>query len=158
MRPAYTQHNGYQQVPTLPVGAAHGRWRWATRAMWQGLALLLIMNLVACRVRDPIPAAQLPSSAPVMHVSADQIGRAMEEDHFFSDYGYARLLVQGKVSAINQHSNHMVVQLETSVATKVLCELDTPATQVHAGETITVQSSDVQREEAAVGLKHCSIP
>ncbi len=158
MRPLYIQQANAHHADTRSVRTGHiARWR-AARPIWQGVALLMILSLAACRVRDPITVAPLPSSAPVVHVSADQIARAMEADHFFSDYGYARLVVQGKVSAISQQNNQQVVQLETNVLTKVLCELDTPATQLQVGETITVQSSDAQREEAAVGLQHCSIP
>ncbi len=129
--------------------------------------IALVASLAACSLmREPQPVSQpnatLPIVFPTVHATADQVARAMQEDHFFSDYGQTTLLVQGTVSSVNTQDNDVIVALETSVPTKVLCDLGDHPTTVQVGDSITVKSDypqrDASRQSFAVMLKNCSIP
>ena len=121
--------------------------------------LLMASGLPACSIfRQQV--AEPTITLPVVHVTADQIAIAMQEDHFFSDYRSETLLVQGTISTVSQQGSSTTVVLSTSVATAVLCDLGTQTTALHAGDAITVsaQSDAAQRADNAIVLKNCSIP
>ena len=125
------------------------------------LLVLLLANfsgLSACSlVRQQVPTPQLE----VKHVSADEIARAMQEDHFYSDYDPYALIVQGVVTDVRQENNAYILELGTQIDTKVLCDFGNRAPQAKAGESIQILSpraSQAQRQPNAVLLADCSIP
>ncbi len=131
------------------------------------LTLALLAGLSACSLLRESPAAAQPGSTPnpafpVVHVTADQVAQAMEEDHFFADYGYTTLLIQGTVLSARRQAGDLVISLDTSVPTKVMCNLGNYAGIVQVGSTVTVQSvypeRDASRQPSAVMIKNCSIP
>jgi hypothetical protein len=93
-------------------------------------------------------------------VTADDIARAMQEDHFFSDYDQDTLLVRGTVGSVTRQNNDLLVELDTSIETYVLCDLGTASPKLQAGDTITVtaRGADAQRASSAVLLMNCHIP
>jgi hypothetical protein len=121
-------------------------------------ALVLLLALSACsllreQVTSPRPA--------VIRASADQIARAMQEDHFFSDYGHNTLIVQGTALAIRLQGARHILELKTNLDTVVLCDFGSQAPVIKAGELVTVESPDAgqaQRQPNAVLLANCSIP
>lgn len=125
------------------------------------LLILLLINLSilsACSlVRQQVPTPQLE----VKHVSADEIARAMQEDHFYSDYNPYALIVQGVVADVRHENNDYILELGTQIQTKVLCDFGSQAPNARAGDSIeilTPRAHEAQRQPNAVLLTHCSIP
>ena len=132
-----------------------------------GIIILALATLSACKLlREPHPtdlSTPLPSPAfPVVHLTADQVARAMEKDRFFSDYAQNTLLIQGTVFSVKRLEGHLIIGLDTSVPTKVMCDLGIYFGIVHVGAVITVQSTypqrDASRQASAVMLENCTIP
>jgi hypothetical protein len=132
-----------------------------------GFIILALVTLSACKLqREPQPTAQpayLPNpTLPVVHLTADQVARAMEEDRFFSDYAQTTLLIQGTVYSVKRLEGHLIIGLDTTVSTKVMCDLGAYFGIVHLGALVTVQSTnpqrDASRQGSAVMLKNCTIP
>ncbi len=111
--------------------------------------------LVSCAsLREPSPLTPTPAT---VQVTADQIAQAMQEDHFFSDYEGDILQVQGTVANVAAEAGGTVVELQTGIPTKVRCHVDGSISTLQPGAAITVESSQGQRENGAVGLLHCRV-
>lgn len=126
---------------------------------------MFLASLSACAfLREPTPSPQpiVTPIFPIVRVTADQIARAMEQDQFFSQYGESTLLIQGTILLVNQQDNHFMVELDTTVPTKVWCDLGNHSSVVEAGDRITIQSAfpqrDALRQASALVLRNCSIP
>jgi hypothetical protein len=118
-----------------------------------GCTLLSACSLLRQQVATP--------TAQVMHVSADEIALAMQEDHFYSDYNPDSLIVQGVVAGLHQENKVYVLEMATQIDTKVLCDFGSQAPSVKTGESIEVftpHASQAQRQPNAVLLTECSIP
>ena len=124
------------------------------------LAALALLLLAACGIFREPQATLRPTT--VVQVTADDVAQAMDEDRFYSTYGQTTLLVRGTVAALDPQPNHFTVTLATGVRTKVLCDLGSQTPSVHVGDVITVRSADpendVQRQDAAVLIKNCTLP
>ena len=121
---------------------------------------LLLGALAACSVfRQALPT---PVPTTVAQVTADQVAQAMDDDEFYSTYGHTTLLIQGTVAALDPQPSHFTLTLDTGVRTKVLCDLGQQTPPIKVGDTVTVRSAnpenDVQRQEAAVFIKNCTLP
>lgn len=124
-----------------------------------GLIGFLLLGLAACSVlRQQLPT---PTPAPqiILQVTADQIARAMQEDHFYSDYETYTLRVQGTVSGLTQQGSGLTIELNTTVGTGVYCEMRGSAPDLRPCEAITVTApgNEAQRSPGAVLLKHCAL-
>jgi hypothetical protein len=97
-----------------------------------------------------------------VRLTADQVAQAMQQDAFFSTYGQNSLLIQGTVVSINRNGSDLIVILDSTVPTKVECDLGNHESAVHVGETITILSenpgSDASRDAGMVLLRNCRIP
>ncbi len=131
------------------------------------IILLLLAMLSACQyLREPSPTpAPIPSpnpAYPVVHLTADQAARAMEDDEFFSDYGQSTLLIQGTVSATRRQDADLLITLDTTVPTKITCDLANYLGIVRVGDTVTIQSAyprrDASRQGSTLMLKNCTLP
>lgn len=125
------------------------------------LLFVLLANstgLAACGLlRQQVPTPQ----PKVMHVTADVIARAMQEDHFYSDYDPYALMVQGVVTGVRQENKDYILEMATQIDTKVLCDFGSQAPSAKAGDSIEVLTSHAnraQRQPNAVLLVDCSIP
>ena len=94
-----------------------------------------------------------------MTVTAEQVARAMQEDHFFSDYRGETLLVQGTVASVEQKNGETLIRLGTGLPTDVVCDVGTAATPVKAGDSLTAkaQADDAQRSSGSVLLRPCAV-
>jgi hypothetical protein len=103
-----------------------------------------------------LPPTPTPTTA---RVTADQVGTAMAEDHFYEDYGQATLVIQSTVAAVTTANGHARVELRTSQSTKVFCDLAGPAAKLQPGDAVTVRAAgaDAQRSNGAVVLTSCAI-
>jgi hypothetical protein len=100
-------------------------------------------------------------TAQVVHVTADEIALAMQEDHFYSDYDPDALMVQGMVTDVRQVNKDYILEMATQIDTKVLCDFGSQAPNAKKGDSIEVfspQASQAQRQPNAVLLVNCSIP
>ncbi len=127
----------------------------------------LLVILSGCGLlREPRPTVQsIPTpnpTFPVVRVTADQAARAMEQDRFFSDYGQTTLLIQGTVFSVKRQDTDLIIGLDTSVPTKVMCDLGAYLGIVRVGANVTIQSAypqqDASRQPSAVMIKNCTIP
>jgi hypothetical protein len=126
-----------------------------------GLLLLLLAGgwaLAACGLLRQQVATPTPQ---ILHVTADEIALAMQEDHFYSDYDPYSLMVQAKVTDVRQENQETVLEMATQIETKVLCDFGSQAPKAKPGDSIEVFSphaSQAQRQPSAVLLADCSIP
>ena len=131
------------------------------RLVWQySVVLWVFISLAGCNLsalRNPTPT---PLPTAVVKVNADEVARAMQEDNFYGEFSPNMLLIEGTVLSVRRQGSGMEIELQTSVPTKVLCDLSSQANGVQAGDSITVQAlaADAQRAPSAVVLKNCSLP
>ncbi len=127
------------------------------------ITLLLVLlasstGLAACGLLRQ----QVPTSQPkVMHVTADVIARAMQEDHFYSDYNPYALIVQGVVTGVKLENKDYILEMATQIDTKVWCDFGSQEPNAKAGDSIEVLSphaNQAQRQPNVVLLVDCSIP
>ena len=123
-------------------------------------AMLLLICLPACGLlREPLATPQ-PTS--VVQITADQAAQAMDEDRFWAAYGHTVLLIQGTVAAVDPQPDHFILTLGTNRDTVVLCDLGAKTPAIKAGDTITVRSTDpekdVARQPGSVLIHNCAIP
>ncbi len=129
------------------------------RAIIAGAAAVLVVLAIAFAGRGAL-REQVPTPTPaVVHVSADEVALAMQEDRFYSDYVHKTLVVQGTVSAVRQQGNDLLIELTTSIPTRVLCDVGNHGTAASPGDRITVQASsdEAQRGAESVLLQSCSV-
>ena len=127
------------------------------------IVLVLLAGLAGCGSRqEPAPTVRPLPTFPTAHVTADQVARAMQQDAFFANYGQSSLLIQGTVVSIDRRGNDLIVVLDSTVPTKVACDLGNRSSAVRVGETITVLSAnpggDASRDAGMVLLRNCRIP
>lgn len=124
------------------------------------LMLILLAGMPACGLnqvlRQGTPTPILPVEAKV---TADQIAQAMQDDEFYSDYRGNMLIMTGKIHAVNQNNKGTRLELETSLPTKVICDLGTQTVSSKPGDQITIQAlaGEAERAPSAVLLKNCRI-
>lgn len=122
------------------------------------LWLSIFTGLSACgllRQQVPTPTPQ------VLHVTADEVALAMQEDHFYSDYNPYSLIVQGVVADVRQENQHYILEMATQIDTKVRCDFGSQAPDAKPGESIeiiTPHANQAQRQPNAVLLVDCAIP
>jgi hypothetical protein len=127
------------------------------------VVLALLAGLAGCQAQQELPRPIAPTpTQPTVHVTADEVAQAMQQDAFFSTYGQDSLLIQGTVVSINRNGSDLIVVLDSAVPTKVECDLGSRESTVQVGETITVLSenpgSDASRDAGMVLLRNCRIP
>src|SRR6202521_1560732 len=123
-------------------------------------ALVLLICLAGCGLlREPLAT---PRPTSVVQVTADQVAQAMDGDRFYATYGQTTLLIQGTVAGIDPQPSHFILILATSGSTQVLCDLGSKAAAIKAGDTVTVQSADpekdIARQDAGVLIRNCAVP
>ena len=132
------------------------------------LLTFLFAALAGCSILRMQPPASTATSVPVLHVTADEVAIAMQEDAFYAKYGQSTLLIDGTINSISQQDNHPLVEFKTVETIKVFCELDSQAAALQAGTAITVQVANPQQNTSrgispddptlpAVMLKHCQV-
>lgn len=121
------------------------------------ITLLLVFAVAGCSLLRQ--AGPTPAAVPTETVTTEQVARAMQEDHFFSDHRGETLLVQGTVSAVEQKNGETLIRLGTGLPSDVVCDVGTAATTVKAGDSVTAkaQAADAQRSPAAVLLRPCTV-
>jgi hypothetical protein len=146
----------------IPVNFASHKRGGGERKPFEILLLILLLaggyTLSACGLLRQQVATPTPQ---VVHVTADEIALAMQEDHFYADYNPDALMVQGVVTDVRQANNDYILELATQIDTKVLCDFGSQAPNAKKGDSIEVYSPDAhaaQRQDHAVWLVGCSIP
>jgi len=97
-------------------------------------------------------------SIGIEHVTASQLGDAMQQDNFFSSYGSAALLFKGMVYSIKTGNNVTLVTFATNRPFNVVCQF--PANlSVKTGQTISViaPGGSAERQKSGVLLHNCSL-
>jgi hypothetical protein len=96
----------------------------------------------------------------IRRVTPDQVARAMQDDSFYSDFKEATLVMRGTVASVHQRAGDVVVEFSTRSAYKSLCDLGSPLSTPHVGDTITVlaEGATVERRPSAVMLTGCTLP
>jgi hypothetical protein len=123
----------------------------------RGIVLLGLLLATGCSMlRQPVPTA---APVPPPTVTAEQVARAMQDDHFFSDYRGQTLLVQGTVSSVEQRNGETLVTLSSGLPTGVVCDVGNATAPAKAGDVVTArtQASNAQRSGSTVLLRPCSL-
>ena len=96
----------------------------------------------------------------IQQVAPDKLARAMQQDHFYSDYGSSTLVVKARIASVKLQDSKLVATLQTHTAYKVECELGANAQNVRAGHNITALSEGgaARRLPNAVLLGNCVTP
>jgi len=100
------------------------------------------------------------SNLTVEQATPDELAAAMQNDHFYSDYNEATLVVRGVVASIAGDGPGAVLQFQTQGVYQTRCQLDHYPSTVHPGDTITVVAEGATAERLPTGvlLKGCSLP
>jgi len=94
----------------------------------------------------------------IEHVTASQLGDAMQQDNFFSSYGSAALLFKGTVSNVKNGNNVSLVTFATNHPFNVICQFPSNLS-VKTGQTISViaPGGTAERQKSGVLLHNCSL-
>ena len=94
-------------------------------------------------------------------VSASTAARAMQDDHFYSDYGDKVLVVQGTVATVQSAAGGRQVALRTDTAFGLTCTTTEPVAgpQLSVGEVVSLVAigGNAQREPSSVNLPDCRL-
>jgi hypothetical protein len=128
------------------------------RLRFIALLVFLLWMLAGCgALRETTPTPQ-----PLhLDATAEQAARAMQEDHFYSDYGRSLLEVRGKVAALRQVNGLTILTLETHLPERLECELSAQPPDLLPGDEVTLETQDAsqaKRLSGAVRLAKCSLP
>jgi hypothetical protein len=96
-------------------------------------------------------------SVGVERVGVAQLADAMQQDHFYSDYGSAALLFSAKVSAVTHHNNVALVTFVTAGRPySVTCQF-TAGASIKVGQVLSVAApgGSADREPHGVLLHNC---
>jgi len=96
-------------------------------------------------------------NAVIVDVSADQVAQAMQDDHYYSDYGSDVLIIHGSVAATNRSGGQVTIEFHTNSATSMSCTLDAPSgvPTIAAHISVLVVGASAQREPSAVTYSTC---
>jgi type IV secretory pathway TrbF-like protein len=127
-----------------------------------GIALMILLlaisyTLAGCGLLRQQFATPTPQ---VMHVTADEIALAMQEDRFYADYNPYALEVQGVVTDVRQVNKDYVLEMATQSDAKVLCNFGSQAPNAKKGDSVEVYTPDAhaaQRQPNAMLMVDCSI-
>ena len=92
-------------------------------------------------------------------VSASTAARAMQDDHFYSDYGDKVLVVHGTVASVQSTTGGHQIALRTDTAFGLTCTINSPAAgpQPAVGTVVGLVAigGSAQRESSSVNLTDC---
>jgi hypothetical protein len=120
---------------------------------------ILALLLSACSVLRLARETPTPAPTLTVRVTADEIARAMQEDHFYSDYRGKMLSIEGTVASISQQGNQWLVEFKTSDPAQAFCDLGSQAPSFRVGDAILVQAEarDAERDGSSVILENCRV-
>lgn len=93
-------------------------------------------------------------------VTATAAARAMQEDHFYADYGYKILIIHGTVASARPSGNGLELSLRTDAAYGLSCTVAAPAGgPLLTGEAVSVVAAGgtARRQQSSVDLPDCRI-
>ena len=92
-------------------------------------------------------------------VSASTAAGAMQDDHFYSDYGDKVLVVRGTVAHVQSAAGGLLVDLRTGTAYGLTCTVTGPAPgpepSVGATVSLVAMGGTAEREPSSVNLPDC---
>ncbi|HEY5137253.1 MAG TPA: hypothetical protein VIJ41_15790 [Candidatus Nanopelagicales bacterium] len=131
-----------------------GRW-------WVVLAIGLGCVAVAAAASWSLGRQRALESLSFVDVSAGDAAQAMQDDHFFSDYGGKILVVHGPVASVHATGSGYTVSMGTGTSFGLTCTITSPAGvgQPATGPVITMVApgGTAQREPSSVDLPDCRI-
>ncbi len=124
------------------------------------MAVLLVVLVVASGGCFFLGARHAVQTLAIRRVTPDQVSNAMRDDHFYSDYNEATLVIRGTVRSLDNHGGDVVLEFSASSAYRALCDLGHVPSTPRVGETVTVvaEGAAAERQTAAVILTGCTIP
>jgi len=88
-------------------------------------------------------------------VSASTAAQAMQDDHFYSDYGDKVLVVHGSVANVQSTTGGRQVALRTNTAFGLTCPSAGPQPSVGTVVSLVAIGGNAQREPSSVNLPDC---
>ena len=99
------------------------------------------------------------TSLAFVDVSASTAARAMQDDHFYSDYGDKVLVVHGTVTTVQNTPGGRRIALRTDATFGLTCMITSPATgpqpAVGAIASFVAIGASAQRASSSVDLPDC---
>lgn len=128
--------------------------------MTRNMKLVLVSAVVAVLVSGAgsywFGILHARGSTDIAHVSVSQLGDAMQQDSFYSQYGNAALLFSAQVSALTQTGDTTSVTFATQRPYSVTCEFK-GSVSAKAGQTLSVVApgGSAERRPHGVLLHKC---
>lgn len=125
------------------------------------MAAVLATVLVAAAAAWMLGRQKTLTNLAFVDVSASTVARAMQDDHFYSDYVDRVLVIQGTVANVESTSGGRQVALQTDAAFGLTCMLTSPTASaqpsVGAAVTLFAIAGSAQREPSSVNLPDCRL-
>jgi hypothetical protein len=97
-------------------------------------------------------------SVSIARVSVSTLGNAMQQDHFYSDYGNAAMLFSAPVSSVNAQNNLYIVGFKTHSIYNVTCLFMTsPKAKVGQKLSVIAPGGQAIRQPHGVLLRSCEV-
>jgi hypothetical protein len=133
-----------------------------TRGRWFVVLAAAPATVVAAAVASWMLGRQHAlTNLAFLDVSASAAARAMQDDHFYSDYGDKVLVVEGTVATVESAAGGPHVALRTDTAFGLTCTVSGPAggSQLSVGAVVSLVAigGTAQREPSSVNLPDCRI-
>jgi triacylglycerol esterase/lipase EstA (alpha/beta hydrolase family) len=131
-----------------------------TRSRW---IVVLVVGLAAAAIAAfaswTLGRQQALTNLAFVDVSASTAARAMQDDHFYSDYGDKVLVVHGTVASVQNTTEGRQVALRTDPAFGLTCTIASPAAGPQPGVgtvlSLVAIGGSAQREPSSVSLLDC---
>jgi hypothetical protein len=132
-----------------------------TRGRWFIVLAAALSIVVAAAASWMLGRQHALTNLTFMDVSASTAARAMQDDHFYSDYGDKVLVVRGTIAKVQSADGGPQVALRTDTAFGLTCTMTGPATgpQLMVGAVVSLVAigGTAQREPSAVNLPDCRL-
>jgi hypothetical protein len=121
--------------------------------------LLMSFLLPACSLFRETAPMPTPDPSSIVQTTPDEIAKAMQDDHFYSDYRGLTLSIKAIAASIDLQGNDWMINLQTTEPEKVFCDLGSQKPDIKTGDAIVVlaAASDAQRGNSSMILGNCSL-
>jgi len=131
-----------------------------TRGRWLVVPAACLATVVVAAVASWLLGRQHAlTNLAFVDVSASTAAQAMQDDHFYSDYGDKVLVVHGSVANVQSTTGGRQVALRTNTAFGLTCTITSPSAgpQPSVGTVVSLVAigGNAQREPSSVNLPDC---
>jgi len=120
----------------------------------------LVVVAVLCTAFYFLGSMKAVQKMSFKRVTPNQIADAMQQDHFYSDFGHKTLIVKGKVASVTKNGGSNRVTLETTSSYHAYCDLSKESKVPPTGSKVKLlaEGGAALRQSNAVLLVGCTTP